>query len=66
MRFLADENFLLPSVELLWAAGHDVAIAARLMPGVPDTAIADSLAMIRTRVTILESARVRHRTLPGG
>ena len=40
-RFLADENFPLPSVELLRAAGHDVTVVARTQPAVPDTAILD-------------------------
>lgn len=36
MRFIADENFPLPSVRLLAAAGHDVAAVVLESPGVPD------------------------------
>jgi predicted nuclease of predicted toxin-antitoxin system len=36
MRFLADENFPLPSVELLSGSGHDVAAVAREAPGASD------------------------------
>ena len=36
MRFLADENIPLPSVDVLRAAGHDVASVSRDSPGLPD------------------------------
>lgn len=36
MRFLADENFPLPSARLLSAAGHDVVAVSLETPGVPD------------------------------
>jgi hypothetical protein len=36
MRFLADENFPLPSVSRLREAGHDVAAIASEEPGIPD------------------------------
>lgn len=36
MRFLADENVPLPSVDALRAAGHDVASISRESPGAPD------------------------------
>lgn len=41
MRFLADENFPLPSIRLLSTAGHDVTAVALESPGVPDEAILD-------------------------
>ena len=36
MKFLADENFPLPSVHALSAAGHDVAAVVLESPGAPD------------------------------
>ena len=39
MRFLADENFPLPSVELLSGNGHDVVAVARQSPGASDEEI---------------------------
>lgn len=36
MRFLADENFPLPSAHLLSAAGHDVVAVSPETPGLPD------------------------------
>lgn len=36
MRFLADENFPLRGVEILTAAGHDVAAIMLDSPGIPD------------------------------
>ena len=41
MRFLADENFPRPSVELLVAAGHDVASVLRRTPPVEDEEVAE-------------------------
>jgi predicted nuclease of predicted toxin-antitoxin system len=39
VRFLADENVPLPSVDALSAAGHDVAAVARKHPGLADPRI---------------------------
>ncbi len=39
MRFLADENFPLPSLRLLSAAGHVVVAVASQSPGVPDESV---------------------------
>ncbi len=39
MRFLADENFPLPSIRLLSTAGHDVAAVALESPGVSDETV---------------------------
>ncbi len=36
MRLLADENFPLPSMDVLRTAGHDVASVSRDSPGLPD------------------------------
>lgn len=41
MRFLADENFPLPSIRLLSVAGHDVAAVALKSPGISDEAVMD-------------------------
>lgn len=41
MRLLADENFPLPSVRLLSAAGHDNIAVALESPGAPDDAVLD-------------------------
>lgn len=41
MRFLADENFPLPSIRLLSTAGHDVIAVALESPGVPDETVLD-------------------------
>ena len=41
MRFLADENFPLPSIRLLTTAGHDIVSVALETPGVPDEAVLD-------------------------
>ncbi len=41
MRFIADENFPLPSVRLLVAAGHDIVVVALESPGVSDETILD-------------------------
>lgn len=41
MRFLADENFPLPSIRLLSAAGHDIAAVAQESPGISDEAVLD-------------------------
>jgi predicted nuclease of predicted toxin-antitoxin system len=39
VRFLADENFPLPSVRLLVASGHDVVAVASQSPGAPDESV---------------------------
>lgn len=39
MRFLADENFPLPSVRILSAARHDVAAVVQDSPGVADETV---------------------------
>jgi len=39
LRFIADENFPLPSIRLLSAAGHDVAAVALESPGASDEAV---------------------------
>ena len=39
MRFLADENFPLPSVRVLSSAGHDTAAVVLQSPGIPDERI---------------------------
>lgn len=39
MRFIADENFPLPSVRLLSEAEHDVVAVALESPGVPDETV---------------------------
>jgi predicted nuclease of predicted toxin-antitoxin system len=39
VRFLADENFPLPSIRLLDAAGHDVAAVSLDSPQVPDDTV---------------------------
>ena len=36
MKFLADENFPLPSVRILSSVGHDVAAIVLESPGIPD------------------------------
>ena len=41
MRFIADENFPLPSVRALSAAGHDVAAVALESTGMPDEIVLD-------------------------
>ncbi len=41
MRFIADENFPLPSVRLLVAAGHDIVVVALESPGVSDETVLD-------------------------
>lgn len=41
MRFLADENFPRPSIDLLVAGGHDVAIVLRRTPSVEDDEVAE-------------------------
>jgi predicted nuclease of predicted toxin-antitoxin system len=50
VRFLADENVPLPSVDALRAAGHDVAAVTRENPGLADP-------------RVLEQARVENRIL---
>ncbi len=39
MKFLADENFPLPSVHLLSAAGHEIAAVALESPGASDESV---------------------------
>lgn len=39
MRLLADENFPLPSVKLLRAAGHEIEAVAEFAPGLPDSGV---------------------------
>jgi predicted nuclease of predicted toxin-antitoxin system len=39
VRFLADENFPLPSIRMLSAAGHEVVAIALELPGVPDETV---------------------------
>jgi predicted nuclease of predicted toxin-antitoxin system len=39
VRFLADENFPLPSIRMLTAAGHDIAAIALESPGAPDETV---------------------------
>ena len=39
MRWLANENFPLASVQLLRAAGHDVVAIIEDTPGAPDTGV---------------------------
>jgi predicted nuclease of predicted toxin-antitoxin system len=41
VRFLADENVPLPSVDALSAAGHDVVWVARETPGLADPRVLD-------------------------
>ncbi len=41
MRFIADENFPLPSIRVLSAAGHDIVAVALESPGAPDEAVLD-------------------------
>jgi predicted nuclease of predicted toxin-antitoxin system len=41
VRFLANENFPLPSIRLLSTAGHDVAAVALESPGVLDETVLD-------------------------
>ena len=43
MRFVADENVPLPSVEALRAAGHDVAAVAREAPGSSDATVLEQV-----------------------
>lgn len=39
MQFIADENFPLPSVRLLTAAGHDIVAVASNLPGISDEVV---------------------------
>jgi predicted nuclease of predicted toxin-antitoxin system len=39
VRFLADENFPMPSIQMLSAAGHDAAAIALESPGAPDETV---------------------------
>lgn len=39
MKFLADENFPLPSVEVLRQAGYDIDHVGQIAPGTTDTAV---------------------------
>ncbi len=51
MKFLADENFPLPSVRRLREAGHDVAAIATDEPGLPDEQVL-SLAFREERIIL--------------
>ena len=51
MRFIADENFPLPSVRLLVAAGHDIVAVALESPGVSDETVLDQT--VRERRVLL-------------
>jgi len=51
LRFIADENFPLPSVRLLSASGHDIVAVALESPGVPDETVLDR-AVLERRVLL--------------
>ena len=51
MRFIADENFPLPSIRMLSEAGHDVVAVALESPGIPDANVLER-AVQRKRILL--------------
>jgi hypothetical protein len=70
VRFLANENFPLPSIRLLSTAGHDVAAVALESPGVLDETVLDRAVQERrilcspsTGITVVCSTSEAHKLL---